>query len=100
LALPLARESKKPGLWTLDWTLDSIMNSINFQSQESEVMPNYSAAKFWHYLMLWAHPIYTAEVKNRCQSTIFEAITLHRPPFSKPQFVSIKAVKVRQHRVW
>jgi len=46
-------DSTKPGLWTLDctmdWTLDSIMDSLfrwNFDRQGSEVMPNYSVAKF------------------------------------------------------
>jgi len=40
--------STKPGLWTLDWTLDSIMITMfwNFDCQGSEFTPNYSAVKF------------------------------------------------------
>jgi len=53
-------------------------------------MPNYPAAKFdISYLIAWAY--IHCRVNNRrdwCQSTIFQAITLHSPcAFSQPQFV-------------
>jgi len=52
----------------LNCGLDSGLNNgldiwdLNLIARGSEVMPNYSAANFWHYLMLWAHHLCTAEI--------------------------------------
>jgi len=96
-------DGTKPLLWTgpwTAWTWSRLNNGLDIWTWIS-TMPNYSAAKFWHYLMSWAHHIYATEITIWCQSPIFEAITLHSPcAFSKPQFTSIKTVKVRQRRVW
>ena len=85
-------ETNQVGLWYLD---------LNFDYQESEVMLNYSAAKFWHYSMSWAHHLCTAQITIE-ESGANLPFWGNNVCFLKPQFISIaiKVVEVCLHRVW